>query len=99
MTSPSFQSIFREIKALSEHGTTPIEFVIPKSSFTQKKNWPGLRPCRNPPKSKRRVSVDPSPGWTQTRDYARLAENEKYENLNINFENLHFPKIMRGIHS
>ena len=32
----NFEAIFRENGGLSEHGTTPIEFVMPKSSFPQK---------------------------------------------------------------
>ena len=31
-----FEAIFRENEGLSEHGTTPVEFVMPKSSFPQK---------------------------------------------------------------
>ena len=32
----NFEAIFRENEGLSEHGTTPVEFVMPKSSFPQK---------------------------------------------------------------
>ena len=32
----NFEAIFRENEGLSEHGTTPVEFVMPKSSFAQK---------------------------------------------------------------
>ena len=32
----NFEAIFRENGGLSEHGTTPVEFVMPKSSFPQK---------------------------------------------------------------
>ena len=32
----NFEGIFRENEGLSEHGTTPVEFVMPKSSFPQK---------------------------------------------------------------
>ena len=32
----NFEVIFRENEGLSEHGTTPVEFVMPKSSFPQK---------------------------------------------------------------
>ena len=32
----NFKAIFRPNEGLSEHGTTPVEFVMPKSSFPQK---------------------------------------------------------------
>ena len=32
----NFEAIFRENEGLPEHGTTPVEFVMPKSSFPQK---------------------------------------------------------------
>ena len=32
----NFEAIFRENEGLSEHGPTPVEFVMPKSSFPQK---------------------------------------------------------------
>ena len=32
----NFEAIFRENGGLSEHGTMPVEFVMPKSSFPQK---------------------------------------------------------------
>ena len=32
----NFKAIFRENEGLPEHGTTPVEFVMPKSSFPQK---------------------------------------------------------------
>ena len=32
----NFEAIFRENGGLSGHGTTPFEFVMPKSSFPQK---------------------------------------------------------------
>ena len=32
----NFEAIFRENGGLSEHGTTPVEFVMPKSSFPKK---------------------------------------------------------------
>ena len=32
----NFEAIFRENEGLPEHGTMPVEFVIPKSSFPQK---------------------------------------------------------------
>ena len=32
----NFKAIFRENEGLPKHGTTPVEFVMPKSSFPQK---------------------------------------------------------------
>ena len=32
----NFKAIFRENEGLPEHGTMPVEFVMPKSSFPQK---------------------------------------------------------------
>ena len=32
----TFEAIFRENGGLSEHGTTPVQLVMPKSSFPQK---------------------------------------------------------------
>ena len=74
---------FGQNGGLSEHGTTPVEFVIPKSSFPQKFGQGfALEETIQTPDSWI-VSPSASKGWHPNKYYEEVAEKEGDEILHM----------------
>ena len=81
----NFEAIFRENGGLSGHGTTPFEFVMPKSSFPQKFGQGfALEETIQSPDSWI-VSPSASKGWHPNKYYEEVAEKEEDEILHQSY--------------